>query len=96
MERSRKTDYQDAQPWRRLFEAAMVGPNPDIAPQKIADAQEAIAERALIVLLSGNDRVEQQALADAHLALNDLKRISHGQARFAQQELRRNPDRPVF
>lgn len=74
----------------------MVEPNPDIAPQKIADAQEAIAERALILLLSGNDRVEQQALAAAHVALNDLKRISYGQAKFAQQELRTDPDRPVF
>ncbi len=65
-------------PWKHLYEAAFLELSPDLLPQKIDDAQKAIAERALALLRQNNsdDKTEKEAMAKAHLALDALKRVS--------------------
>jgi len=68
-------EFQDGRSWRQLYEAAVLELNPDLFPRRIAEAQEAIAERAL-TLAHGNvdDQLEKEALAIARLALQSLER----------------------
>jgi hypothetical protein len=62
--------------WRQLYEAAFFELDPKLLPQKIADAEKAIGERALALLReNGQNHSEKKALARAHVALDDLKRI---------------------
>jgi hypothetical protein len=72
MELPSKTDSQE---WKRLYEAAMLELNSELLYRKIEEAQQAITQRALTLSQGPGDRLEQQALANAHLALEDLKRI---------------------
>jgi hypothetical protein len=60
--------------WRQLYEAAILEPDPTKMQQRIAEAENAIAKRALAVMREGADGAEREALANAMQALNDLKR----------------------
>ena len=63
-----------AQAWRQLYEAAVLEPDPTKMQQRIAEAEKAIAKRALAVMREGADGAEREALANAMQALSDLKR----------------------
>ena len=66
----------DEQSWKQLYEAALFELDPKLLPQKIADAQKAMGERALALLRNnGHNHSEKEALANAYVALDDLKRI---------------------
>ena len=68
--------FQDDPLWKRLYEAALLEFDPKLLHQRIADAQKAIGERTMALLQeTGHDHSEKEALASAHVALNDLKRI---------------------
>jgi hypothetical protein len=60
--------------WRQLYDAAVRELDPTKIPQRIAEAERAIAKRALAVMREGGDGPEREALANAMQALNDLKR----------------------
>src|SRR2546425_13332438 len=60
--------------WRQLYEAAVLEPDPTKIQQRIAEAEKAIAKRALAVMREGGDSTEREALANAMQALSDLKR----------------------
>ena len=75
--------FQGDQLWRQLYEAALFELNTKLLPQKIADAEKAIGERALALLReNGHNHSEKKALARAHSALDDLKRIHQTADRF--------------
>lgn len=62
--------------WKQLYEAALLELDPKLLPRRIADAQKAIGERAMALLQeNGHNHSEKEALASAHVALNDLERI---------------------
>lgn len=62
--------------WKQLYEAAILELDPKLLPQRIADAQKAIGERAMALLQDqGHNHSEKEPLASAHVALNDLERI---------------------
>lgn len=68
--------FQGEQKWKQLYEAALLELDPKLLPQRIADAQKAIGERAMTLLQeNGHNHSEKEALASAHAALDDLKRI---------------------
>ena len=68
--------FIDNQLWRQLYEAAFFELDPKLLPQKIADAQKAVGERALALLRSnGHNHSEKEALARAYVTLDDLKII---------------------
>ncbi len=65
----------NAQAWKQLYEAAVLELDPVKLQQRIADAEDAIAKRALAVMREGaDDRAEREALANAMQALSGLKR----------------------
>jgi multidrug resistance efflux pump len=69
-------DSASEQSWNQLYEAALLELDPSVLPQRIADAQKAIGERALALLRkNGHNHSEKAALASAHALLEDLKRI---------------------
>jgi hypothetical protein len=62
--------------WRSFYEVALRERDPHALPQRIADAQKAIAEFALALLRANIDnKREKENLACAHLVLEDLKRL---------------------
>ena len=62
--------------WRQLYEAAFFELDPKLLPQKIADAEKAIGERARALLReNGHNHSEKEALARAYVTLDGLKRI---------------------
>jgi hypothetical protein len=64
---------QDEQSWRLLYEAAFFELDPNLLPQRIADAEKAMGERALALLHANeHNHSEKQALAHAHAALDNL------------------------
>jgi hypothetical protein len=69
--------------WRQLYEAALLELDPELLPQRIANAQEAIGERALALPANGDNNSEIDALSDARVALDDLKRIYQIEGRVA-------------
>ena len=76
MQHPLKTRIRVPASWMVLYEAALQESDPGELPQRIADAEEAIAERGLMLLLTSGAQEEQQALSDAHLALAELKKNS--------------------
>jgi hypothetical protein len=68
-------DSASEQSWKQLYEVALLELDPSV-PQRIADAQKAIDERALALLReNGHNHSEKAALAGAHALFEDLKRI---------------------
>lgn len=66
----------DTQSWRLLYESAILELDTRVIPQRIEEAQRAIGERAIAILRDSNaPKAEQQDLAGAYLALDQLKRI---------------------
>jgi hypothetical protein len=64
--------------------AALFELDPDRLPQKIAAAQQAIVKRTLaLARAGGDDQSEQKALENAHLTLDELKRIHQVDQRVA-------------
>jgi hypothetical protein len=62
--------------WKSFYEAVLCERDPDVLPQRILDAQKAIAECALALLRANIDnKREKQNLANAHHVLEDLKRL---------------------
>ena len=62
--------------WRSCYEAALRERNSRALPQRIADAQKAIAECALALLRANIDNErEKENLANAYRVLEDLKRL---------------------
>ncbi len=73
---SKGKQVQGEQGWRLFYKAALVEVNPDVLLQRIAEAEKAISERAVLLLrTNGQDKSEQVTLAGAHTALVCLKRI---------------------
>lgn len=67
---------QEKRSWKQLYEAALLERDLTLLPQRIADAQNAIVERASALLVTnGNDNPEMERLTGAHVVLEDLKRI---------------------
>jgi len=60
--------------WRQFYEAAGLELDPTKIQQRIAEAEKAIAKRALAVMREGGDGAEREALANAMQTLDDLKR----------------------
>lgn len=62
--------------WRSFYEPALCELDPHALPQRIVDAQKAIADCALALLRANIDnKREKEILANAHLVLEDLKRL---------------------
>ena len=81
---SRNGRFQSERSWRQLYLAALFELDPDRLPQRIADALQAIRERALaLARTNGASQSEQKALGNAHLALDELKRIHQVDRRVA-------------
>ena len=73
--------------WRKLYEAAVLELDPTKIQQRIAEAEKAIAKRALAVMREGGDGAEREALANAMQTLDDLKRrLSESPDRRAEAE----------
>jgi len=85
----------NAQAWKQLYEAAVLELDPVKLQQRIADAEDAIAKRALAVMREGaDDRAEREALANAMQALSGLKRDlteSHNRGSEPEKEKHRRP-----
>jgi hypothetical protein len=69
--------------WKQFYAAALLEVDSNLLPQRIAEAEKAIAERAALLGSSGDYNSEIYALKNAHVLLNDLKRIYSGTARTA-------------
>lgn len=81
---SRNGRFESEQSWRQLYLAALFELDPGRLPQRIAAAQQAIGKRTLaLTRASGNSQSEQKALGNAHLALDELKRIHQVDRRVA-------------
>ena len=62
--------------WKAFYESALCERDPRVLPQRIADAQKAIAECALALLRANIDNErEKENLANARRVLEDLKRL---------------------
>jgi len=73
--------------WRHLYEAAVLELDPTKIQQRIAEAEKAIAKRALAVMREGGNGAEREALANAMQALSDLKRdLTESRNRGAEAE----------
>src|SRR5712692_6319922 len=73
--------------WRQLYEAAVLELDPTKIQQRIAEAEKAIAKRALAVMREGGNGAEREALANAMQALSDLKRdLTESRNRGAEAE----------
>ena len=69
----------------QLYEAAVLDPTK--IQQRIAEAEKAIAKRALAVMREGGNGAEREALANAMQALSDLKRdLTESRNRGAEAE----------
>jgi hypothetical protein len=66
---------KDENSWKKLYEAALLEFDPNLLPQRIAEAQKAIDERALALRANGDGNSEKEALENALVALGDLKRM---------------------
>jgi len=69
--------FQDGRrSWKLLYEAALREQDPNLLSQRIADAQKAIGECTLALLQANIDnKLEKENLANAHLVLENLKRL---------------------
>ena len=73
--------------WRQLYEAAVLELDPTKIQQRIAEAEKAIAKRALAVMREGGDGAERETLVHAMQALDDLKRhLPESRNRWAESE----------
>ena len=63
-----------AQNWRALYEAALLEFDSVKLLERIAEAEKAIAEEAVMLIRESGDRIERQKLEDAMQTLADLKR----------------------
>jgi len=59
--------------WKVAYEAALLEFDPTKLPDRIAEAEKAIAEEAVILMREGADGVERHALEDAMRVLESLK-----------------------
>ena len=76
--------FQSEQSWSQLYLSALFELDPGRLPQRIADAQQAIGQRTLALTRAGGDnQSEQKALGNAHLAMDELKRIHQVDRRVA-------------
>jgi hypothetical protein len=67
-----------------LYLAALFELDPSRLRQRIAAAQQAIGKRTLaLARVGGDNQSEQKALGNAHLALEELKRIHQIDRRVA-------------
>jgi hypothetical protein len=81
---SRNGRFQSEQSWRQLYLAALFELDPSRLRQRIAAAQQAIGKRTLaLARVGGDNQSEQKALGNAHLALEELKRIHQIDRRVA-------------
>jgi len=60
--------------WKLLYEAAVLECDRAKLLERIAEAEKAIAEEAVILMREGTDGVERHSLEDAMQVLEDLKR----------------------
>jgi hypothetical protein len=68
---------QEPQPWQVFFEAALTERNANLRPQRIAEAEEAIAERTRLLRYEpGNRRAERRALQHASRILQNLRKTT--------------------
>jgi geranylgeranyl pyrophosphate synthase len=68
---------QEAQPWQVVFEAALTERSPKLRPQRIAEAETAIAERIRLLRYEpGNHKTERRALQHAARILQNLRRTT--------------------
>jgi hypothetical protein len=68
----------EPQPWRKLYEAALLETDVDVVAQSVLVAHQAVAARAVALLRDcSGDRQEIDALAKAMVVLEDLKRMYH-------------------
>jgi hypothetical protein len=75
---------------KQLYEAAFFELDPKLLPQRIADAQKAMGERAFALLPhNGHNHSEKEALARAYVVLDDLKMIHPTADRFSKDAYRR-------
>ena len=69
---------QNAQSWKRLYEAAILEVNEDTLLRRINAAHKAVTERTLDLLRGGADnKRESEDLMNATGVLDDLKRMYH-------------------
>jgi hypothetical protein len=81
---SRNGRFESEQSWRQFYLAALFELDPGRLPQRIAVAEQAIGKRALaLARTAGDSQSEQKALGNAHLALDELKRIHQVDRRVA-------------
>lgn len=65
---------QDEHSWKRLYEAALLELDPNLLPQRIADAEKAIRERALALFqTNGDNNSEKEALGGCASGLGRLE-----------------------
>jgi hypothetical protein len=64
-----------ARNWRVLYKTALLELNSTKLPGRIAQAEKAIAEEAVLLMRSGGSGNERQALEDAMQTLEDLRRL---------------------
>src|SRR6266704_2974025 len=69
--------------WLKLYEAAILEINPDKLPTYIGAAEQAIAQRELVV---GITELERRKLTDARSMLKTLSRIASSQGKQAAYE----------
>jgi hypothetical protein len=68
----------EPQPWRELYEAALLETDADLVAQSVLVAYQAVAARAVALLRDcSGDGQELDALAKAIVVLEDLKRMYH-------------------
>ncbi|HKV80011.1 MAG TPA: hypothetical protein VJP02_17820 [Candidatus Sulfotelmatobacter sp.] len=58
---------KDEQWWKKLYEAALLEFDPHLLPERIAEAEKAIGERAVALRTNGDGNSEKEALQDAHV-----------------------------
>jgi hypothetical protein len=64
----------DAQPWKDLYQAAICEPDANKLPERIADAETALAMRARELFYTSGDRFEEEeSLDDAMCVLGALR-----------------------
>jgi len=77
--------------WRQLYEAAVLELDPTKIQHRIAEAEKAIAKRAVVLMRENANGAEREALANAMQALNDLqRRLSDSRTRGTAPETEKN------